>query len=153
MIRILKSKTLKKAIKKGTAFALATAFLVNVPLANAATAGEASGRNIYFATNCYYNRTVEYSGTNCYVSLKLFKNATTVSEYTTNPQTLKIAGNAYYLNGTGEKVAKSLEVIDNRQTTSIGRSVSAPQNHRFVSGWADFMVAASKQGNTITWNN
>ena len=88
-----------------------------------------------------------------HVGLKLFKNATTTSEYTTNPQTLRITGTAYYFDGNGNKNNVSLNVKDDRQTTAIGHSVWAPNNYKFVGGSASFLVAGSQQGTTLGWNN
>lgn len=147
------NKKLVNVLKRGTAFALTAVFLVNVPLVNATTAGEEEGKNIRFAKNCYYNRTVESTKKKCYVCLKLFKNATTTSEYTTNPQTLRITGTVYYFDGSGNKNNVSLNVKDDRQTTVIGHSVCAPDNYKFVGGSASFLVAGSQQGKTLGWNN
>ena len=153
MKKILNNKKVRNIMKKGTTLALAAAFLVNASSAYAATMGEPSGKNVKFDKNCYYNRTVEYTGTRCYVGIKLFKNATTVSEYTTNPQPLSIEGDVYYLDGELKKRKVSLDVTDYRQTTLVGKSVPAPSNHKFVSGNATFLVAGSQQGKTLEWNN
>ena len=152
MNKIVKKKLLK-IVKRGTVFALATVLFANMSPVYAETAGDKPRHNTKFAKNCYYNRSVECTSKKCFVSLKLFKNATTVSEYTTNPQPLSIEGKVYYLNGKGGRESKSLNVTDNRQTSAFGRSVSAPDNHKFICGYANFMISASQQGEPVDWNN
>lgn len=153
MIRVSKSKKWLKMMKRGTACALAAILFLSAPVVQAKTKGEDPGENKYFATKCYYNRKVNYSSKKCSVTLTLFKNATTTTELTTNPQTLAIKGKQYYLNGKGDKVYHSLNVSDNRQITIICRMVSLSNDFKYVCGYADFMVAASKQGKTLEWNN
>lgn len=117
--------------------------------ASAATQGEESGRNIYFTTGCYYNRTFEHTSNHAYVGLKLFKNATTKTDFTNNPQVLSVYSQVYYVNSDGKTVPDSLDVSSNgRQTTAIGSSTSS---HKYLSGNATYCVAGSQVGATLRW--
>ena len=117
--------------------------------ASAATQGEPSGRNVYFTTGCYYNRTFDHTSNHASVNLKLFKNSTTKTDFTSNPQVLYVDSKVYYLNSQGNVAADSLTVSSNgRQTTVIGSSVSS---HKYLSGNATYCVAANKGGETLHW--